>query len=219
MVDGRGFQGGLCDRWKGIVSLYAFAKAVHRDFRIYYTYPFDLRLFQLPNRYDWTLSESELSRNVRNVKLLRVVGEPGFSRMQNLPAGRQIHCYANRDWIEPINSTFGTDFRWGELFTELFRPSSLLKNKLQSFSRLMSQPYVAVALRVQNLFGDFAEYDYRPASDEVQERLVTVLTEYVRTIHDRHQCPILINAAGSFIPTPAWLHTPIQQPMRLLRSI
>ena len=39
-VDGTTFHGGLTDRWKGIVSLYALSKVTHRDFRLRYTFPF-----------------------------------------------------------------------------------------------------------------------------------------------------------------------------------
>ena len=194
MVDGRGFQGGLCDRWKGIVSLYAFAKATERDFRIYYSYPFDLHLFQLPNTYDWTISDSALSRRFSRVKLLRVVGENDFHRLDNIPSDKQIHCYANRDWVEQINSTFGTNYRWGELFSELFSPSTLLQNELQKFDTYTGNPYIAVALRVQNLFGDFPEYDYHPATPEMQAAIVKTLAKYVNSLHNKHNLPILVTS-------------------------
>lgn len=42
MVDGESFHGGMCDRFKGIISLYAYCKYRSLPFRIRYTYPFKL---------------------------------------------------------------------------------------------------------------------------------------------------------------------------------
>ncbi len=42
MVDGEAYHGGMCDRFKGIITLYAYCKYQNLPFRIRYTYPFRL---------------------------------------------------------------------------------------------------------------------------------------------------------------------------------
>lgn len=50
MVDGEAYHGGLCDRFKGIISLYAYCKCSGLPFRIRYTYPFRLEDYLAPRR-------------------------------------------------------------------------------------------------------------------------------------------------------------------------
>ena len=52
MVDGEAYHGGLCDRFKGIISLYAYCKCSGLPFRIRYTYPFRLEDYLAPAAYD-----------------------------------------------------------------------------------------------------------------------------------------------------------------------
>ena len=42
VVDGRFYSGGLADRFKGIISLFAWAKSKNIPFKIEYTMPFQL---------------------------------------------------------------------------------------------------------------------------------------------------------------------------------
>ena len=55
MVDGKQYHGGMCDRFKGMVSLYAYCKQRGIEFRILYNYPFDLSEYLVPSSYDWRL--------------------------------------------------------------------------------------------------------------------------------------------------------------------
>lgn len=48
MVDGEAYHGGMCDRFKGIITLYAYCKYQNLPFRIRYTYPFRLEDYLSP---------------------------------------------------------------------------------------------------------------------------------------------------------------------------
>ena len=194
MVDGTTFHGGLCDRWKGIVSLYAYCKAVRRDFRIHYTFPFDLSQLQIPNRYDWRIAESDICRNFFGCRMLRLTGDATLRRVHHLPQDRQIHAYANRDWLPLINAAYGTAYEWGSLFKELFRPSALLQQRLDAFAAHTAHPYVAVAFRMQNLLGDYPEYAYQPASPERQRELLQLVISWLLRLHDMANLPILVTS-------------------------
>ena len=193
-VDGTTFHGGLADRWKGIVSLYALSKVLHRDFRIYYTYPFQLTEFQVPNLYDWRISDSQISRNLFNTKMLRLAGDPTLMRVQSLPERKQIHAYANRDWLDIINRTYGTSFRWGELFNQLFKPSEALQQALAEYGEYTSKPYIAVAFRMQNLLGDYPEYEYEPASPERQKEIIATCLSFLDNLHEKEKMPVLVTS-------------------------
>ena len=193
-VDGTTFHGGLADRWKGIVSLFALSKVLHRDFRIYYTYPFRLTEFQVPNLYDWRISDTQISRNLINTKMLRLAGDATLERVQSLPENKQIHAYANRDWLDIINSTYGTSFRWGELFNQLFKPSEALQEALSEYGEHTSKPYIAVAFRMQNLLGDYQEYEYKPASEERQKEIIAACISFLKRLHEKENMPVLVTS-------------------------
>lgn len=193
-VDGQSFHGGLCDRWKGIVSLYAFCKATRRSFRLHYTFPFNLRDFQVPNQYDWNINDTDICHSWLHCKMLRLVGDSTLTRMLHLPQDRQIHCYANRDWIQIINTTYHTQYQWGKLFQELFRPSPLLTQALTSFEQWTTHPYMAVAFRMQNLLGDYPEYQYQPTSPERQEAIIQRCLDFLQHLHDEHTGNILVTS-------------------------
>ncbi len=193
IVDGSTFHGGLTDRWKGIISLYAIAKATGREFKIHYIYPFDLTEFQISATYNWIMPTNDLSQNIFSTYLLRITGDPTIKRLQNLPKNKQIHVYANRDCIELINQTYGTNFTWSGLFNELFRPSPLLQNKLNSFSQTR-EPYIAIAFRMQNLLGDYPEYAYQATSEKRQQEIIAACEGFIKRVHKEWNMPILVTS-------------------------
>ncbi len=193
-VDGTTFHGGLTDRWKGIISLYALSKATKRDFRLLYTFPFQLTDYQVPAAYDWQLREGELSENVFQVTLKRLIGDPSLQRVQRLAPDKQIHGYANRDWMDAINETYHTQFTWGELFRELFTPSARLNAALEPYRKRLNKPYIAVAFRTQNLFGDYTEYHYQPADAVRQAQVIQSCLSFLQELHAKEGFPILVTS-------------------------
>ena len=194
LVDGTTFHGGLADRWKGIVSLYALAKATGRDFRIRYIFPFDLTAFQVPARYDWQLRDGEWSDRISRVCLKRMVADPKIDRMLRLPQDKQVHCYANRDWVEEVNAHFHTAYTWGELFEELFQPTELVNQAIASYRARLPESYIAVAFRLQNLFGDFTEYEYQPTSVARQKEISALCRSYLEQLHIKTHKAILVTS-------------------------
>lgn len=193
-VDGTTFHGGLCDRWKGIVSLYAFCKVNQRKFCIDYTFPFDLQLLTIPNQYDWLIPPTAICHNLFNVHMMRLAGDSTLKRMQKLPTEKQIHCYANRDWLPIINQTYHSQFKWGELFHELFKPSPYLEQRIAEKRASLPSAYIAIAFRMQNLLGDYPEYQYAPASLNRQKEIVEACKTFVVSLRERSNKNILITS-------------------------
>ena len=194
IVDGSTFHGGLTDRWKGIISLYAFARAIGREFKIHYVYPYDLTEFQVPAQYNWIIKQEELSLNYFTALMIRITGDTTISRLLHLPTNKQIHIYANRDCVELINQTYGTHFTWNELFNELFRPAPILQKALDNFSLFTQKPYIAVAFRMQNLLGDYPEYAYQPTNPERQQAIIDSCMRCIKQLHQKHNMRILVTS-------------------------
>ena len=131
MVDGESFHGGMCDRFKGILTLYAYCKQRGLPFRIRYTYPFRLEDYLSPAAYDWTLKAGEYTDNPLYSRILYMRGEHLATRLLKLRARKQIHFYSNRDCLTHINEAFGTHFDWGDLFCELFKPGAVLQERME----------------------------------------------------------------------------------------
>lgn len=179
MVDGESFHGGMCDRFKGIISLYAYCKYLGKPFRIRYTYPFKLEDYLSPATYDWTLKEKEYTDNPIYCRILYMRGEHLATRLFKLKAKKQIHYYSNRDCLPQINDAYANGnenkccFNWGELFCELFNPGAILEERIKSIKKELGSDYYAAVFRFQNLLGDFQEYHYKSIKDKDEaEKLI-----------------------------------------------
>ena len=204
MIDGEAYHGGMCDRFKGIISLYAYCKYLGKPFRIKYTYPFKLEDYLQPAAYDWTLKRGEYTDNPLYSRVLYMRGEHLATRLFNLRAKRQIHFYSNRDLLEHINKTYAKEgtgrrpFNWGELFCELFKPGTILQERIEATKESIGGDYYAAVFRFQNLLGDFPEYRYRPLNDkDKEEELITKCLDAVKTLMTKHGNMALLVTADS----------------------
>lgn len=200
MVDGESFHGGMCDRFKGIITLYAYCKYRGIPFRIRYTYPFRLEEYLSPAAYDWTLRPNEYTDNPLYSRILYMRGEHLATRLLRLKPERQIHFYSNRDCLDRINeacSKAGQDaFDWGALFCELFKPAPALDARIQTIKKELGDGYYAAVFRFQNLLGDFQEYHYKSLSDKDEaERLIAKCLDALRRLKATHGSrPLLVTS-------------------------
>lgn len=65
MADGKMLHGGLSDRLCGIISTYDYCIKNGIGFKIHFNSPYNLTDYLLPNRYDWTIDESQISFNLK----------------------------------------------------------------------------------------------------------------------------------------------------------
>lgn len=172
MIDGETFHGGMCDRFKGIISLYAYCKYHKLPFRIKYTYPFKLEDYLSPAIYDWRLKKGEYTDNPIYSRILYMRGEHFAKRLFHLETMKQVHFYSNRDCLSHINSTYvkkekhKSPFDWGELFRELFTPTPILLERIKTIKKELGDDYYAVVFRFQNLLGDFKEYHFKSITNQ-----------------------------------------------------
>lgn len=158
LVDGKNFHGGLCDRFKGIISCYFFCQCKKIPFRLSYDFPFELTTFLQPNEYDWRLKPGEKSDNYFNVRYFNLIGCQIPQRLIKTNTPKQIHSYANRDWVAWMQQSYpDTNATWGQLYHQLFKPTLLLQSEIQRHLDLIGGDYICVAFRFQHLLGDFYE--------------------------------------------------------------
>ena len=152
----------MFDRLKGLISVYAVAKAQGKPFRILFTYPFRLETYLEPRDYDWRLREGELSEWFPKARPVFAYGEcyNPVRIMKN--RRRQTHFYYGYNSLDKINEHFGTDYDWGQLYHELFRPTPYLQQYLDHYQKEIGSDYIVVHTRFLNLLGDKTETDINP---------------------------------------------------------
>lgn len=161
MIDGRFAHGGLSDRLKGALSLFAYCRATHQEFRLNFSSPFNIADYLSPNKYNWLFRDDEkISDSFWNVKILILTSEYKGERLLNLHIKKQLHYYNNLDIIDVVNLKYGTQYTYGGLFNELFTPTFVLQQLINEHKNKIGKSYVAAVFRFQQLLGDFQEYNF-----------------------------------------------------------
>ena len=189
MADGKFLHGGMFDRLKGIVSIYALAKAQCKEFVINFVHPFSLEDYLLPNLYDWRID------NNHPVTYRYPISRPIFgygecyepSRILKKRQG-EVHFYYGYNSLNEINKKYKTSFNWSALYYELFKPSPHLQNFINQYQKEIGSEYIAIHTRFLNLLGDKTETDINPVlPDEQQKTLKKKIGHTIGKIIKQHQ--------------------------------
>lgn len=195
-IDNRRNTQGLTDRFKGIVSIYALSKALNIEFKCVFTHPFHLSEFLIPNKYDWLPANDDLSASIKDVRFRIMRKERTLKRLLNiLPSNKQVRVYANVDYLEELNHSFNQNFKWGELFNELFIPTEMLEKQLNYHLNIIRESeYIACVFRFQSLLGDFKEYKSKSLSENERELLIEKNRKALVKLIENSQCKVLITS-------------------------
>lgn len=183
MVDGRFYHGGLADRLKGMISIYAYAKCNNIDYKINHIYPFKLEDFLSPNEYDWRLQQEDISYNIFKANPIVLMAELDGLRLYFLHKNRQHHFYLNFDILPVINELYHKDYTWKNLFHELFVPTQELADILTHHRRKIGEDYIAVVFRFQQLLNDFHEGNFLILPENERIILMENCLQALREIH------------------------------------
>lgn len=188
MVDGRIHHGGMFDRLKGAVTVYAVAKAQQKDFKINWTYPFDLRKYLEPVDVDWTIDEKSMNFNLFTHHTVIAYGEYKSPVRLFKKRRRETHFYYGYDSLKEVNENYHCNFEWGKLYRELFKPTSYLQQHLDLYQSEIGNDYIAIHTRFMNLLGDKTETDINPELPlKGRERLKQDAVRAVRKIIMREE--------------------------------
>lgn len=157
MADGKMLHGGLFDRLKGAISIFAISKVQKKKFSIFFVNPFWLEEYLAPNQYDWRIDNGEMIYSYPSSRPIIAYSE--FKNPWRLFKSYQgqTHFYFGNDILECINRKFGTSFEWTALYHELFKPSDYLMKHVDEVKAEIGAQYFAIHLRFMNLLGDKVE--------------------------------------------------------------
>lgn len=188
-VDGRVMHGGLVDRLKSAVLVYAICKANHIPFKIYFTSPFKLQDILFPNEYDWVINEEDLTCSMLDTKIITSYTGKLKLKFNNKT---QIHVYNfGGGYLDHINSQYNTDYTFASLFQELFQPSDKLSFLIDDVKKKIGGSYISVCYRFQSLLGDFYEGKYfenkhLSFSNIEREKLIDLSIAALMNIKENH---------------------------------
>lgn len=176
-------HGGMFDRLKGIVSTYAAAKVLNKSFKISFTSPFCLEKYLEPNIYDWALTIGEVTMNFPASRPLFIYGEQANPcRLMKKRSG-EVHVFYGTDALSYINNKYNTQFSFGGLYHELFKPTTYLQQHIDVYQKEIGKEYVVVHFRFLNLIGDKTEFTSvnpslpKAEQDELIEKSMSKLKE------------------------------------------
>ena len=196
-LDNRSYSYGFADRLRGIVSCYAFAKAIGIPFRIEHINPFDLSEFLVPNEYDWKLKEGEKSTNLLYANPVCFVQnriDMRSMRLFRINKKRQHHLYTNASYIEEVNEKYKKNYVFGDLFAELFKPSFSLKKKIDEQKGQIGGSYISVSFRFVQLMGDFKDDNGEVLTEKEKNDLLNKSLAVVMSLYEQNQKTILVTS-------------------------
>ncbi|MCF0215413.1 MAG: hypothetical protein HUK21_02945 [Fibrobacteraceae bacterium] len=195
MVDGKCLHGGIADRFKGMLSAYAFAKKHNLEFRIHHIFPFPLEQIFLSSQYQWQIAADKISYNSDEAKPILLYREDYDTEeallWQIKSRHKQYHLYS-------CAACMDTDYN--QAFHELFEFQPFFQNILDQYKAKLGGAYTAVSFRFQNLFGDFPEWKFQPlTSDLAKKDLLERALEALQQIQkNNHGNKILVTADSTF---------------------
>lgn len=183
MVDGRMPHGGMFDRLKGAITIYAISKLLHKEFKINWTYPFDLRKYLQPAEYDWRIDEKDLNYTFFGHNAVIAYGEYINPSRLWKRREKETHFYYGYNSLKEVNEHFKCKYEWGKLYRELFKPTPYLQQHIDYYLKDIGSDYIAIHTRFLNLLGDKNETDINPElKDSQKEELIKSITEEIQKI-------------------------------------
>ena len=191
----------MFDRLKGLITVFAVSKALGKPFRLNWSYPFVLSKYLEPNKYDWIIDESQMTFGLLSYKNIIAYGEIVNPSRLCKKRSSETHFYYGYDSLDKVNAHFGTDYKWGELYRELFRPTAYLQRYLERYRTEIGDCYIAIHTRFMNLLGDKTETAVNPEldSDSQKNALVASAVNAIKKISSQHFGMNVLIASDSMV--------------------
>lgn len=174
MVDGKRGHGGMFDRLKGLISIYAIAKSQKKEFKIHFTYPFKLEKYLQPREYNWSLGNEMPNRSFPSSRPIIAYGECYHPTRLFKDRKKETHFYYGYDSLKEINKRNGTNYKWGDLYHELFVPTPYLQRYIDKYKAEIGNHYIVIHARFLNLLGDKTETAINPELPDEEKRNLMV---------------------------------------------
>lgn len=196
------FSGGLSDRLRGIVSVYAECKRQGRPFRIVFE-PLHLEDYLAPNEYDWRIWEDEIDWDLAKSYpcVLLTYHNDSHNRWQHFVQSSVLRSYFRKHChqLHVFTNMIPSDEEYRTLFHELFRPTDDLQHLIGYHLEKLGgkRNYISCTFRFRQLLGDFKEGgDTLPV--EQREAYIERCIETVKELHKQYgDKNILVTADSS----------------------
>ena len=196
------FSGGLSDRLRGIVSVYAECKRQGRPFRIVFE-PLHLEDYLAPNEYDWRIGEIEIDWDLTESHpcVLLTYHNDSHNRWQHFVQSTVLRSYFRKHCLQlhVFTNMIPSDEEYRTLFHELFKPADDLQQLISYHLEKLGgkRNYISCTFRFRQLLGDFKEGgDTLPA--EQREAYIERCIETVKELHKQYgDKNILVTADSS----------------------
>lgn len=156
------FCGGLSDRLRGIVSIYAECKRRGLPFRIVFK-PLQLEEYLAPNDYDWRIADDDICWDWKKVYacVLLTYHFSSRNRWQHFVQSTVLRSFLRKPYgqIHVFSNMICKDSEYSLLFHELFKPSPELEKLIEyNLEKLGGKgSYISLTFRFRQLLGDFKE--------------------------------------------------------------
>ena len=185
-LDGKTYSCGFADRLRGMITVYAYAKANNLPFKIYHREPFRLEDYLVPNCIDWRINDDEISYNILYSNPIVMMDYTEGDRLKHLRKNRQHHFYANINAISLINRFYNKNYCYTDLYNELFKPSASVEKELEPFKDYIKSGYISVSFRFMQLMGDFEDVCGNTLPDIEKKELIEKCLGFIETLHTKH---------------------------------
>ena len=196
------FSGGLSDRLRGIVSVYAECKRQRRPFRIVFE-PLHLEDYLAPNEYDWRIGENEIDWDLTESHpcVLLTYHNNSHNRWQHFVQSTVLRSYFRKHCtqLHVFTNMIPSDEEYRTLFHELFKPADDLQQLIGYHLEKLGgkKNYISCTFRFRQLLGDFKEGgDTLPA--EQREAYIERCIETVKELHKQYGDKNILVTADSF---------------------
>lgn len=185
-ADGRFPHGGMFDRLKGAISVFAASLCIGRDFKISFIHPFDLRDYLEPNEYDWTIGEDDLVQGWPAARPVFMYGE--FANPVRLvkKCSCESHFYYGYNSLDWLNERYSKSYEFGALYKQLFKPTVRLQKYIDMYKAEIGGKYIVAHFRFMNLIGDSTEFkEINPTlPKDKQDELIEKSLDQLRRFED-----------------------------------
>ena len=183
-IDGKTIHGGLSDRLRGLFSTYYYCLKEGIDFKVFWTYPFNLQDYLEPNKVNWLIEGKAISHNKNEVAFrffnsysLMNNNETSFLKIMTTKK-HEIHVYSNITLHEEMYHIF---------FNDLFKPSKMLSDALQYNTDKIGGKYISVSFRFIGILGDFKDtYFKKELGAEEKEKYISKCLDVICRLKTKH---------------------------------
>lgn len=195
VCNGRTVAGGLADRFKGLLSLYALCRELGYDFRISYTSPFNLEDYLPPADYDWRIAAGDLHPAEAAIIVLENTEDSAYQTRRQTDWLRRTLREGPAEMHVITNCNLAYELDYAALFRELFALSPTLEASLTAESLRLGS-YVSVSARFLSMLGDFRETGANvPLPAHEAQRMMHLVRDEIERLHERHpDRTVLVNS-------------------------